>query len=368
MPLVQYNDICDIFFRSYGVPAGVFDAEGTLLYLSSGFGQRLTGMYLDDSSALLADMKAGENYAEILLDKNGSCWCIISADSTAVLFGPVQTGRNSDFPYDRIPEFSPDAFADICTVFARILLGKDTEIIRNGKMQAEHYTASLLFRAEQEDFELLSFDEVFQCVKLGDIEALNAYVHSQKYIAYNKRVMRTIKDASHVFLFCLSKTYHTAAGTGIPIRDLSPLISIYLNQMDSCTTIASYHSAMQRMLYDFTRYVAHYRSESYSMPVNMALLYIREHVYSLISVEEIAAHCSMSVSALQHRFKKETGSSISDAVLSYKIEKACFFLRYTKLPCTAIAFKLGYGSQSYFNRQFRKVCGMTPSEYRSGSR
>ncbi|MCR5228869.1 MAG: AraC family transcriptional regulator [Solobacterium sp.] len=366
MPLVQYNDICDIFYRSHGVPAGVFDADGTLVYLSSGFGQRLTGMYLQDSSTLLADKIRG-NAAEIRPDEHGSCWCIISADGTTVLLGPVQTGRNPDFPYDRIPEFSPDSFSDICTVFARILLGKDTEVIQNGRLRAEHYTASLQFRAEQEDFELLSFDEMFQCVKLGDIEALNTYLHSQKYIAYNNRVMNSITDASHVFLFCLAKTYHTAAETGIPIRDLTPLISIYLKQMDSCTSVASFKSAMQRMLYDFTRYVAHYRSESYSMPVNMALLYIREHVYSLISVEEIASHCSMSVSALQHRFKKETGHSISDAVLSYKIDKACFFLRYTKLPCTAIAFKLGYGSQSYFNRQFRKICGMTPSEYRSVS-
>ncbi|MBQ9152915.1 MAG: helix-turn-helix transcriptional regulator [Solobacterium sp.] len=364
MPVIQYNEICDIFFRSCSIPAGLFDADHHMIVLSSAFGERQTGMYMEDCIQLL-ERPLKEDSAMLCLDRNGSAWCIILHDHQTVLFGPAQVGFNPDFPYDRIPEMSAEQFFELCQVFVRLILGKDALLSIQSDALSENYTAGQQFESEQEDFEMMSFDEIFDCVRHGDTSELNAFLKSSRFTDYQNRVMYNPENAHTVFIFCLAKTYHTALETGIPIRDLSPLISLHLNEMHRFTTPASYSAGMQRMLYDFTRYVGHYRSGTYSMIVNMANMYIREHVYSQISIEEIAEHCAMSVSALQHRFKKETGQSVSDAILNCKIEKACFFLRNTSLPCTAIAFKLGYCSQSYFNRQFRKVMGVTPSRFRS---
>ena len=100
----------------------------------------------------------------------------------------------------------------------------------------------------------------------------------------------------------------------------------------------------------------------------MALMYIREHIYEEIRIADIAAHCALSISSLQHRFKEETGESVSEKILSLKMEKACYFLKNTSLSCADIAYRIGYGSQSWFIQQFRKATGMTPVQYRSGSR
>ena len=364
MPVIQYNEICDIFFRSCSIPAGIFDAQGNMIFLASGFGEHQTEMYMEDYTAVLKHSVKDDSALQFL-DRNGSAWCVIRHDHLSVLFGPVQVGFNPDFPYEKIPEISPGHFFELCQVFVRLILGKDSHLSVLPDTVSEAFSANLQFDIEQENFEPMSFDEVFDCVRHGDTSELNAYLRTPKYSDYQKQVMSGTENARTVYIFCLAKTYHTAMETGIPIRDLSPLISLHLNEMHRFTTPASYTSGMQRMLYDFTRYVGHYRSGTDSMIVNMANMYIREHVYSQISIEEIAEHCAMSVSALQHRFKKETGQSVSDAILNCKIEKACFFLRNTSLPCTAIALKLGYCSQSYFNRQFRKVMGVTPSRFRS---
>jgi len=48
-----------------------------------------------------------------------------------------------------------------------------------------------------------------------------------------------------------------------------------------------------------------------------------------------------------------------------KMERACFFLKYTSFSCTDISHKLGYCTQSYFIKQFKEVLGVTPQTYRS---
>ncbi len=73
----------------------------------------------------------------------------------------------------------------------------------------------------------------------------------------------------------------------------------------------------------------------------------------------------VSISTLQHRFKEETGMSVTDMIRAKKVEKAGFFLKHTNISCGDIAYRMGYGSQSFFIRQFRKVTGITPMEYRT---
>ena len=106
------------------------------------------------------------------------------------------------------------------------------------------------------------------------------------------------------------------------------------------------------------------RDERYSPLINQAIMYIRENIYAQPTVEEIAAHCMTSLSTLQHRFKEETGMSVKEKIRRSKMERACFFLKNTDLSCSDIAYRMGYGSQSYFIKQFRSMTGMTPAEYR----
>lgn len=63
------------------------------------------------------------------------------------------------------------------------------------------------------------------------------------------------------------------------------------------------------------------------------------------------------------RFKKETGMSVRDYVMQAKINSAEMLLRETDSSMADIAARLGFGSQSHFGSVFRKMTGMTPTEY-----
>ena len=73
-------------------------------------------------------------------------------------------------------------------------------------------------------------------------------------------------------------------------------------------------------------------------------------------------------SRVQQVFHAETGGGVMEYFRRRKIEAAKEMIRRDDGNFTEIANRLGYQSIYYFSRHFKKVTGMTPSEYASGVR
>lgn len=361
---ITQDDLCEVFFGSHGIPIGIFDGSGNLRSIFSGFGQAQTGTYLKDSSAVM-EKCSGKTGPLMVYGQNRAVWSLMmTGDRTVFLMGPVQTGESDSFTYEGIPELSMEIFRGIASSFFSLLTGSFTEVQWPEDASIEKTEAEMMLEADWQADGFRSFDEIYECVGTGDTRELTALLGSGEYIRYQDRVMKDRDTARTVYIFSLAKTYHTALGASVPISELSALVSIYLAELDRYASLASLKSGMHRMLYDFTRRVDQYRSNDYSPQISSAVMYIREHIHSRIYIEDIAKHCAMSVSALQHAFRAETGMPVTEMIVSLKMEKACYFLRYTALSCTDIAFRMGYSSQSYFIKQFRRIIGLTPSDYR----
>ena len=91
--------------------------------------------------------------------------------------------------------------------------------------------------------------------------------------------------------------------------------------------------------------------------------YVRNHLSEPVSVGRMAEEFFFSRPYLSARFKKETGQSLTDFILSEKTEEAKRLIRYTDKSLTAVSAYLGFSSQSHFIRVFRKYAGVTPGEY-----
>lgn len=73
----------------------------------------------------------------------------------------------------------------------------------------------------------------------------------------------------------------------------------------------------------------------------------------------------MNRTYLCKRFVEETGLTINQYVTQVKMEEARRLMDITQKSIAEIAEYLGYSSQSYFQRVFKKTTQMTPGEYRS---
>lgn len=98
--------------------------------------------------------------------------------------------------------------------------------------------------------------------------------------------------------------------------------------------------------------------------IQSVLNYIEKNYQNGVTLEEAAAHVHLSPFYLSKLFKKELKVNFVSYVTERKIEKAKELLENTDLPILNIALELNYKEANYFSKVFRKVTGMSPSEYR----
>lgn len=79
---------------------------------------------------------------------------------------------------------------------------------------------------------------------------------------------------------------------------------------------------------------------------------------------ELARSVGMSPQAFSRFFKREVGKTFVSYVNEWRIGLATRSLIETDVPITAIAVDSGFDNLSHFNRQFRRITGLTPSAYR----
>lgn len=93
--------------------------------------------------------------------------------------------------------------------------------------------------------------------------------------------------------------------------------------------------------------------------------YMEAHLYSKLTIDQICRDNLVSRSQLQKIFKQQCKMGIIEYFSTLKIGVAKELIRTQRLNFTQISDTLGYTSIHYFSRQFKKITGMTPSEYAS---
>jgi len=94
------------------------------------------------------------------------------------------------------------------------------------------------------------------------------------------------------------------------------------------------------------------------------LQHLAAHLDDDIRLSDMAAIAGMTESSFSRFFKKNTGNTFTRHLSELRTSKACHLLASTDKAVTEICHDVGYFNISNFNRAFRDVRGMTPSQYR----
>lgn len=96
--------------------------------------------------------------------------------------------------------------------------------------------------------------------------------------------------------------------------------------------------------------------------------YIETHYHDFeLNLNKIGQFVNMSSSYLGTLFKRTKGKSISKYITLVRINKAKELLKNTNSPIMEISEKVGYSNQYYFSASFKKITGITPSEFRTAA-
>jgi two-component system response regulator YesN len=110
--------------------------------------------------------------------------------------------------------------------------------------------------------------------------------------------------------------------------------------------------------------IADQRKNEINRPIKEAQKYINEHYTSNISLEEVSSIIGFNATYLSTLFKKETGMNFLEYVTIARIKSAKQLLADSKKSTLDISHEVGYCDFKHFTKQFKKVTGLTPSEYR----
>ena len=103
---------------------------------------------------------------------------------------------------------------------------------------------------------------------------------------------------------------------------------------------------------------------SYSSLIRPALEYMTYCYMDYITINELAAKCAISSSHFMNSFKKAVGCSAVEFLTQLRIKAACTALTETTDDISTISYSCGFNNLSNFNKQFKKITGSSPREYR----
>lgn len=102
--------------------------------------------------------------------------------------------------------------------------------------------------------------------------------------------------------------------------------------------------------------------------VSSAKKYIQEHLDEPLSLNQVLRHVNVSRFHFCKIFKKCTGVTLTEYMTRVRVARAKTLLQEPSLRVSDIVFAAGFGSIAQFNNMFKRLVGMSPTEYRAARR
>ena len=109
------------------------------------------------------------------------------------------------------------------------------------------------------------------------------------------------------------------------------------------------------------------RTKHKSLQISEALRYVRENYSREIKISELANTCNMSESHFRRVFLESMNMKPVDYINLIRIQKACELIKKTQISMEDIAYKVGFMTVSTFNRNFKRLLGLSPYKWKQSA-
>lgn len=102
-----------------------------------------------------------------------------------------------------------------------------------------------------------------------------------------------------------------------------------------------------------------------SSPLGAAIRHVSLHFADHITNLELAKACGLSVRAFERQFRATYRSSPHDYVRQMRVRMSCNALVFSRKSLADVANEFGFADQSHFAKEFRRIMGEPPRDYRA---
>lgn len=104
------------------------------------------------------------------------------------------------------------------------------------------------------------------------------------------------------------------------------------------------------------------------LKLETALTFLQDNFLKNPPIGDVAKRVGMSDSTFSRFFKKQTGNSYTDHLITLRLYSAKRLLRDTNVSVTKVCYEAGFSNISNFNRTFLKSTGLRPLAYRKAAK
>lgn len=151
---------------------------------------------------------------------------------------------------------------------------------------------------------------------------------------------------------------------GVEPQYLHAISEKFAFKIEAAVTMSDLDAINFSMVEEYCDAVKNFAVKGYSTVVKKALMYINVYFKESINVQSIADEIGFNRSYLARKFKEELKISVIDYIHNKRIKEAIFLIEQGRLSITDIGIQVGFSSYNYFCKVFKKVKGMTATEYR----
>lgn len=171
-------------------------------------------------------------------------------------------------------------------------------------------------------------------------------------------VMRVCRKIHHVF-------YEYVCHIDIFRGSWQELYDQMLPELEKCSTKQEICTTLINHITEYIKNNVNNGSEDIHPAVRVAMRYVQENYQKNITLFSISDVVNLTSVYFCILFKRETGVTFIDYLNKFRVDTAKKMLKDTRFNINEIAEKCGYQDSRYFSRTFKKIIGITPSEYRS---
>ena len=205
-------------------------------------------------------------------------------------------------------------------------------------------------------------------VKSGDMDSLkNMYSNAEMNVDFSTigYVSKDVlKRHEYYSLTSIILNSRAAKEAGVPVETAYGLSDVFMQQISEATTIEEYDKISLLAMVTFTKLVSDIKKNKKYPYIDACKDYIARNLRKPFKISDIGPQIGINNSYLSKKFSETEGMTISQYVTRKRCSHAANLLKYSDYELSDIAEYFCFSSHSHFGAQFKKVYGMTPSEYR----
>lgn len=219
-----------------------------------------------------------------------------------------------------------------------------------------------------EDFYKNDNENIEEFFKFGKLEHIESFLDEY---------MKRLESASlHSYIY----TYYTLMNIFMIaskfIRDMKESVNEIIPEMKDmevlCLSINSIEELRVHINQIFVRILSfrdNHKVDKYGKIIEEAKKFInKKYMIPELSLNLVAYNINVSPNHFSTIFKNGTGEAFIDYLTKIRINKAKEYLNSSPMKTYEIAESVGYADSHYFSYIFKKITGLTPSEYRKNSK